>query len=223
MSGFSKTRTLLYCWAAMFALTVVADEARAHGGVAVVEDICAIQIGVFKAHFKAYEPREHRHQEFCEDLPDAAETVFVMEYLHGNFAATPIEFRIIKDVTGHGRYASLQDVEKIPNLDRATVLYQPPTVRPDVFTAVYNFTEPGWYIGIVKVKHPTLDKVYTAVFPFKVGFTGFGPWVLLAGVAVLAQLGYWLSGGQLARWRAVLTAKVLPAIWAHRQSDRRPE
>jgi hypothetical protein len=216
MKGLSKTRRLLPCCVAMFALTVVAEEARAHGGVAVVEDICAIQIGFFKAHFKAYQPREHQHKEYCEDLPDAAETVFTMEYLHGDLGTAPIEFRIIKDVTGHERYASLQDVEEIDDLDRATVFYRPPTVRPDVFTAVYDFTEPGWYIGIVKVKHPTLDKVYTAIFPFKVGFAGFGPLPWLAALAVLTQLGYWLASGHLSRWRERFNAKVRSVTWAHR-------
>jgi hypothetical protein len=217
MSGFSNTHRLLHCCAAVLALTVSASSAFAHGGVAVVEDICAIQIGFFKAHFKAYQPGKHQHQEFCEDLPDTGEAVFVMEYLHGDLGKAPIEFRIIKDMTGHAAYASLEDVEKIRDLDAATVLYQPPTIRPDVFTAVSNFTEPGWYIGIVTVKHPTLDKVYTAVFPFKVGFTGFGPLPWLAGLAVLAQLGYWLSSGHLARWRKRFTAKILPIIWAHRK------
>jgi hypothetical protein len=216
MSGFPKTRWLLHVCAAICALAAVVNQAWAHGGVAVVEDMCAIQIGFFKAHFKAYQPGKHQHQEFCEDLPDAAETVFAMEYLHGDLGTAPIEFRIIKDQTGHGAFASLEDVEKIPDLDAATVLYRPPTIRPDVFTVVYDFTEPGWYIGIVKVKHPTLNKVYTAVFPFKVGFTGFGPLPWLAGLAVLAQLGYWLSSGHLARWRKRFAAKVLPVIWAHR-------
>ncbi len=198
---------LFRCCAAILSLTVVAGPTWAHGGVAVVADICAIQIGYFKAHFKAYQPRKHQHQEFCEDLPDAAESVFVMEYLHGDFEAAPIEFRIVKDVTGHGRHATLKDIENIRDLDRATVLYRPPTIEPDVFTAVYDFTEPGWYIGIVKVRHPTLDKVYTAVFPFKVGATGFKAWHWLAAVAVLAQLSYLFASGQISRWRAWLTAK----------------
>lgn len=201
MNGFPHARRLAHCLVAVASLTIGANDASAHGGVAVVEDLCAIQIGIFQAHFKAYQPQIHGHKQFCEDLPNVGETVFIMEYLHGDLGRVPIDFRIIKDVTGHGLYASLKDVERIGNLDDATVFYQPPAVKRNVYSVVYDFKEPGWYIGIVTTRHPTLDKVYTVVFPFKVGFSGFGWWPLIAGVALLVQLGYWFASGDLARWR----------------------
>ena len=208
MNGLLTARRLLHCSMAVLCLAAGADKAAAHGGVAVVEDLCAIQIGIFQAHFKAYQPQIHGHKQFCEDLPDVGETVFVMEYLHGDLGKVPIDFRIIKDITGHGRYASLQDVERAGNLDKATVFYAPPKVKRNVYTVVYDFTEPGWYIGIVTTRHPTLDKVYTVVFPFKVGFAGLGWWPLIGAVAVLAQIGYWLATGDLARWRELAAAGI---------------
>jgi hypothetical protein len=208
MNGLLNARRLAHCSLAVLCLTIVADGAGAHGGVAVVDDLCAIQIGIFQAHFKAYQPRIHGHQEFCEDLPGVGETVFVMEYLHGDLGAVPADFRIIKDITGHGRYASLEDVKRAGNLDAATVFYQPPVEKRDVYTVLYDFTEPGWYIGIVTTRHPTLDKVYTVVFPFKVGFAGYGWWPLFAAVAILVQLGYWFASGQLTRWRQWAAANI---------------
>ncbi len=201
MGEFFKARALVCGCIALLAAATPANTAWAHGGVVAEEDLCTIYIGFFKAHFKVYQPRKHQQQAFCEDLPDVGETVFVMEYLHGDLGKVPMEFRVIKDVSGHGRYATLEDVKRAGNLDPATVLYEPPTITPDVFTVVHQFDQPGWYIGIVTAKAPTLDKTYTAVFPFKVGFTGFGWLPLVGAIAVLAQLNYWLLTGQLSRWR----------------------
>lgn len=208
MNGLLPTRRLVHCAIAVLCLAANSNQADAHGGVAVVEDYCAIQIGIFQAHFKAYQPQIHGHKAFCEDLPNVGETVFVMEYLHGDLGKVPVDFRIIKDITGHGLYATLQDVQRAGNLDKATVFYQPARVKRNVYTVVYDFKEPGWYIGIVTTRHPTLDKTYTVIFPFKVGFTGFGWWPWIGAVAILMQIGYWLASGDLARWRRRLAAEV---------------
>jgi len=215
VSALSKTRSLGHCCVCLL-LVVMAHTAWAHGGVVSEEEVCTIYIGYFKAHFKAYQPETSRYREFCEDLPDPAETVFVMEYVHGDLGAVPIDFRIVRDVTGHGRLANLADVERIANLDEVTVYHQPPTVERDVFTVNHEFDEPGWYIGIVTVPSPTADKTYVAVFPFKVGFTGFGWWPLLGGVALLAQLGYWFTNGQLSRWRERLKSTNLAGAFGLR-------
>ncbi len=219
MNYLLNVRRLVRCLAAACCLAGMASQADAHGGVAVVEDLCAIQIGVFQAHFKAYQPRIHGHREFCEDLPDVGETVFVMEYLHGDLGKVPIDFRIIKDVTGHGRYASLGDVDGIGDLSKATVFYEPATVKRNVYTVLYDFTQPGWYIGIVRTRHPTLDKTYVAVFPFKVGFTGIGWWPLFVGVAGLAQVGYWFASGQLARWRRQWATAGISGVFGARSGE----
>ena len=191
----------LYCCLVAASLALSPSRTAAHGGVYLEEDLCVIQIEVFEAHFKVYQPRVRQHEEFCEDLPEVDETVFVLEYANSPLAQAPIDFRIIKDVTGLGRFARLEDVERIEDLDAATVFYGPPVIDPDVFTVVHHFDEPGWFIGIVTAKHPTLGKTYTAVFPFEVGFTGLGYLPLFGGLIILAQLGYWLMTGQLTRWR----------------------
>ena len=209
MIGMEKLRCKFVSLACGLAVCCIAaaPEVEAHGGVVLEEDICVIQIEVFRAHFKVYQPRVRQHEEFCEDLPEVDETVFVMEYAHSSLAESPIDFRIIKDVTGLERFARLEDVQQIEDLDAATVFYQAPVVDPDVFTVVHRFEEPGWFIGIVTAEHPTLGKTYTAMFPFEVGFSGFGYLPIFAGLIILAQLYYLFTTGLLSRWRNRWLAK----------------
>ena len=191
----------------------------AHGGVVQEDDICVIKVSYLRAHFKVYQPRVSGHEQFCEDLPIASESVFVMEYLHDALAAMPIDFRIIRDVTGKGRFARMEDVEQIADLDGATVFYQPPVTEPDVFTVIHDFGEEGDFIGIVSATQPDTKKVYAAVFPFEVGYTGIGYWPFFVAVLVLLQLQYLFMSGKFKRWVArggqgAARAEMAPPVWA---------
>ena len=177
------------------------QQAAAHGGVVEEEDLCVITISYLKAHFKIYQPRVDGHEEYCEDLPNATESIFVMEYLHDELSRVPVDFRIIHDVTGKGRFARWEDVAAIEDLDSVTIFYQPPTIEPDVFTVLYDFTEEGEYIGVVTAAPSTGDRQHIAVFPFEVGYTDYGYWPLIVGVLILIQLQYLFMSGRLARWR----------------------
>ena len=177
------------------------QQAAAHGGVVEEEDLCVITISYLKAHFKIYQPLIDGHEEYCEDLPNATESIFVMEYLHDELGRVPVDFRIIHDVTGKGQFARWEDVAAIEDLDSVTVFYQPPTIEPDVFTVLYDFTEEGEYIGVVTAAPSTGDRQHIAVFPFEVGYTDFGYWPLIVGVLLLIQLQYLFMSGRLARWR----------------------
>ena len=53
-----------------------------HGGVVLEEDICLIKVGFYQAHFTVFQPESRQHEQFCEDLPDIGESIFVLEYLH---------------------------------------------------------------------------------------------------------------------------------------------
>ena len=166
--------------------------AKGHGSLAPGEDdLCILQVGFLKAHFKIYLPRLYQHEEFCEDLPDAAEALFVMEYEHDSLAEMLIDFRIIRDVTGQEKFAREDDIAKIDDLDAATVYYLSPKIQPDVFAAVYHFDEPGWYIGIVTATTVAGGESYRAVFPFEVGYTGIGYWPIFALAIVLMLLLLW--------------------------------
>ncbi|MGI9249541.1 MAG: FixH family protein [Woeseiaceae bacterium] len=181
-------------------LSMLQQVAVAHGGVVQEEDLCVIKVNYLRAHFKVYQPLVSGHEQFCEDLPAASESVFVMEYQHDALASMPIDFRIIRDVTGKGRFARMEDVEQIDDLDGVTVFYQEAVTEPGVFTVIHEFAEEGDFIGIVSATQPDTRKVYAAVFPFEVGFTGVGYWPFFVGVLVLLQLQYLLMSGRLKRW-----------------------
>ncbi len=182
-------------------LMLLPTSIKAHGNVTLEDDLCIIRIGFYSAHFKIYLPRDKGHREYCEDIPLAGEAVFVMEYLHESLGQVPVDFRIIEDVTGLGRFARLQDLEHVEDLDSITVFYQSAEVVPDVYTALHQFNQRGSYLGIVTARHPELDQHYAAVFPFTVGFNGFGYWPLFLVLALLVHLHFWLANGGLARWR----------------------
>lgn len=183
-------------------LLLIAGQLQAHGGVVMEEDQCIIDIGLFRAHFTIYQPQTRASEEFCEEVPDLGETLFVMDYLHDSLSTMVLEFRIIHDVNGSEKYASLEDVQSIRDLDAVTVYHQAPRVEASgSMTTQATFEREGWYIGVVSTRHPTLDKEYHAVFGFHVGGRGIG-WLLpLLLIAGLVQLHFWHSSGGLSRWR----------------------
>lgn len=193
-------RTPILFLVALLATALLSDTATAHGGVVEEDDMCVIKVNFLRAHFKIYQPRVSGHEQFCEDLPVAAESVFVMEYQHDALRSMPIDFRIIRNVTGKGRFARMENIEEIADLDGATVLYQAATVEPDVFTIIHEFESDGEYIGIVRASSPETQKLYAAVFPFSVGDTGLGYWPLFIGVLLLLQVQYLAMSGRLKKW-----------------------
>ena len=105
-------------------------------------DVCIIWIDFYSAHFTAYQPETSGNKQFCQELPDTGESIFVLDYLHQSLKEVPVEFRIIRDVTGLGRYVKLEQVEKIEDIEQQTVFHQPPVVRPDAsFKIEHDFTE----------------------------------------------------------------------------------
>lgn len=175
---------------------VVHSSALGHGSVTAEDDLCLINIGYLKAHFKIYLPQERGHQDFCEDLPESGEALFVMDYIHGDMANVAMDFRIIHNVTGLGRFAQVEDLNTIADLQSATVFYRPPSVESEVFTALHVFREPGEYLGIVTATRPDTGQSYAAVFPFEVGYSriGYLPFFLL--LAALTHLLFRFMNGR---------------------------
>ena len=64
------------------ALLLTSAPALGHGGVAFEDDVCLISINFLQAHFTVFQPEQSEAEEHCEDIPDVARSVFVMEYLH---------------------------------------------------------------------------------------------------------------------------------------------
>jgi len=96
-----------------------------------------------------------------------------------------------------------EDLTRIKNLEKDTVFYQPPQMKPEgVLTISYDFSEAGNYIGIITATDPeNHNKTFSAVFPFTVGGKGMGYWPLIIFLAVFIQTFYWLSNGGLKKLR----------------------
>lgn len=194
------TRSVLYCLLLSVLAVSIQQRAEAHGGVVEEDDLCVIKVNYLRAHFKIYQPQASGHKQFCEDLPVASESVFVMEYQHDSLSEMAVDFRIIRDVTGKGRFARIEDVNEIADIESATVYYRSPIVEPDVYTVNHSFAEEGDFIGIVSAQHPQTGKIYAAVFPFEVGFTGFGYWPYIIGLLALIQFQFLFMSGRIKRW-----------------------
>lgn len=212
-------RIMRHCLLFFLAITFCEESVLAHGGVVEEDDLCVIKVNYLRAHFKIYQPQTSGHEQYCEDLPAASESIFVMEYQHDSLSEMAIDFRIIRDVTGKGRFARIEDIEGITNISAATVYYRAPIVEPDVYTVNHQFSEEGNFIGIVSAQHPDTGKVYAAVFPFEVGFTGLGYWPFFVGLLVLIQIQYLMMSGRLKRWfgrgaaaGAVLCVLLVPGL-----------
>ena len=193
-------RIARYCLLFCFCQLLYLDNARAHGGVVEEDDLCVIKVNYLRAHFKVYQPSTSGLEQFCEDLPAATQSIFVMEYQHDSLSGMEVDFRIIRDVTGKGRFARLEDIEQINDIDGATVFYQAPLVEPDVYLVSHNFLDDGDFVGIVSARQPDSGKLYTAVFPFEVGFTGLGYWPFFIGLLILLQIQYLFMSGRLKKW-----------------------
>lgn len=181
--------------------------ASAHGGVAFEEDRCVIKIGFLTAHFAIYQPQSSRSEEFCEEIPEVSDTVFVMEYLHDFLREMPLDFRIIRDEQNFGIYARWEDVQTVTDIDAVTAFYQPPQIRPEgELTVNYAFENKGRYIGIVTAAHPREDTLYHSVFYFQVGGPDYGSFPLFITIAVILQLLYWFGSGGYGRWQAKRSA-----------------
>ena len=172
-------------WVVAFSLLLPAGALMASGAVVGDRGSCMIKIGFYDAHFTVYQPETRASKEFCEDLPDAGATQFVLDYLHKSLKKVPVDFRVIRDEDKIGRFARWEHVKDIPDIERRTVFYQQPVVRADGrLTIDLTFSDTGGYIGIVTAPHPSKDILYRAVFPFQVG--GSSPRLLLVlGAAIM--------------------------------------
>ncbi|MFT5138851.1 MAG: hypothetical protein ACI9CB_000478 [Rhodothermales bacterium] len=191
-----------YLLAMSLSMLLPAELLIAHGGVVAEEDLCIIEIGVFSAHFTAYQPETRSNSEYCEDIPDVARAIFVLDYLHGSLKEVPVDFRIIRDVMNRTIYANWEDIQSIEDIESATVFYQPPRIFPaESLSVSYEFKEKGWYTGIVTTRHPTLDRSYQAVFGFHVGPRELGYWPLMIILILAVQAHFWVSNGGYKRWK----------------------
>ena len=194
------TPRLFFVFILSFVIYTGSSKVLAHGGVAFEGDSCLISVNFLQAHFTVFQPETRKTREYCEDIPDVTRSVFVMEYLHDLLNEMSVDFRIIRDEGGLGRFADWEDIEKIESIEEVTVFFEPERIEEGgFFSRTYTFEESGTYIGIVTASHPTEPRDYNAVFFFRVGGRDWGTLPLFALVIGLLQLGYWISNGGVER------------------------
>lgn len=179
--GLQKLNRIL--WRVILSTTLLGiplTGALAGGGLVLEGDACIIQIEFYSVHFTAYQPTTSGNTQFCRKLPATGDTIIVLDYLHQSLKEVPVDFRIIHDVTDQGRFVKLKHIEAIENIEQHTLFYQPPVIQADASLKLeVEFLEEGAYIGIISAGHPSKDTIYTAVFPFEVGGTNYGYWLIL--------------------------------------------
>ncbi len=149
-----------------------------HGGVSIEDDVCLIKIDRYKAHFTGYLPKERATQEFCEDIPVATESIFVIDFISDELRAMDLDFRIIRDVNEIGVTATYSDLGGDEAIEAASIFYQEPKkYQKGILNVRYNFAQEGPYIGIVNAHHIETGLKYTSVFPFSVGKVDYGRYV----------------------------------------------
>lgn len=148
-------------------------------------------MGFQSAHLTIYQPRTQGNEPFCDTVPGAANTVFVLDYLHDSLNRVPVELRIIEDATGKGRFARWKDVEALSDIEAHTVFHEPPAIHADgSYQAEHGFREEGEYLILVTSRHPTKDLVYHGVSPLTVGATPWWYWLGAPVAGIVAALGY---------------------------------
>ncbi|MFM1592843.1 MAG: hypothetical protein ACKJRS_00570 [Woeseiaceae bacterium] len=176
----------------MLILMSWASNCLAGGGVLLSDDSCIMTIGFYEAHFTAYQPDSSGDKQFCEDLEEMGNTIFVLDYLHKSLSEVPVDFRIIKNVTNKGEFVQMGDIMEIQDLDRFTVFYQEPIIKTNAsYTVSHDFIEKGEYVGIVTAGHPTNNNIYSSVFPFSVGASDLS-WSIIVFLGLILILGAYL-------------------------------
>ena len=182
--------------------TLFNSQALGHGGVAFQEDQCVITVDFMQAHFTVFQPETRESKEFCEDIPDVTESIFVMEYLHESLREMDVDFRIIRDVNNIGRFAGWSDVQALTDIESATVYYQDASIEDSgYYRASYTFEEGGTYIGIVTAQLPSEEITNNAVFYFQVGGPDWGTIPFFILLLLLCQGCYWYYNGGYDRFR----------------------
>ncbi len=172
----------------------------AHGGVSAEDDVCIIKIDRYKAHFTGYLPKERATQEFCEDIPVATESIFVIDYISDELREMELDFRIVRDVNNIGVTATLVDLGGEQAIEDATIFYvEPKLYQKGIMNIRYDFAQEGGYIGIVNAHHLETGLKYTSVFPFSVGQFSYGKYIQYY-LALFVACGVFIYAGGKGRF-----------------------
>lgn len=161
----------------------------AHGSVSMEDDACKLRVGRYLMHFTGFQPETASGpKEFCEDIPEAANTIIVLDYIDSELRDLPTEVRIVR-AEAQGK-----------DLQGATVFHLPPKRYPTGSLSLETRLDEGDYIGLVTVED---KQKLVARFPFAVGKRSHAWQVLLIAVPVAAVALYYFGMRQRRRARPV--------------------
>jgi hypothetical protein len=187
----------------LLATVLLTPGAYAHGGVGMVDNRCVLRIGKDIMFFTGYQPQNSR-DEFCDDVPNAGQTVVALDMQETELRNMLTEIRLIKDDGTHTQmnglpFLSDAELANKAALDAVSIAYFPPKKYPTgTLTFEHTFPENGKFIGIVTVETDHGQK-FVSQFPFAVG-QQLGKNLVLYGMILAALaagvVGIWYYGGK---------------------------
>lgn len=190
----------------LLALVVIAPtQALAHGGVSVEDDACVMRIGPYRAHFTGYQPELRATQEFCEDIPEIASAIIVLDFIDGVLREQDMSFYLLRDNQGIGKKATFADLGSMETVRADCILCVEPQKYPrGTITLDFPFSEGGWYIGVLEARDPETGETQHSVFPFQVGVRHYWGYVFAGLIAIaLSILLYRVTGKKQPRAESV--------------------
>jgi hypothetical protein len=185
----------------LLAMVLLTSAAYAHGGVGMVDNRCVLRIGKDIMFFTGYQPQTSR-EEFCDDVPNAGQTVVALDMQNTELRDMLTEIRLIRDDGTHTQINGLPfltdaELANKAALDGVSIAYFPPKKYPTgTLTFEHTFPETGKFIGIVTVEDGHGQK-FVSQFPFAVG-QQIGKTLVLYGVILAALIagvfGFWYLG-----------------------------
>jgi len=182
----------------LLATVLLTSAAYAHGGVGMVDNRCVLRIGPDVMFFTGYQPQNSR-EEFCDDVPNAGQTVVALDMQETELRSMLTEIRLIKDDGTHTQMNGLPfltdaELANKAALDAVSIAYFPPKKYPTgTLTFENTFTENGKYIGIVTVRNEQ-GETYVSQFPFVVGqqfSKNIGIYAMMLAALIAAVYGLW--------------------------------
>jgi len=176
------------------ASVLLVSQALAHGDVGQDGGRCIMRIGPYLMNFTGYQPQTKGQETFCDDIPDAARTIIVLDVEQKSAGAADdpvnynelremmIDFRVLKNV------GQAKDED---NMAQNTEVYIAPKKYPGgTLHFEHDFKKQGKFIGLVSATDDH-GRVYVSRFPFSVG-EGFLQTVMtvaLAGLVAAVGIG----------------------------------
>lgn len=146
----------------------------AHGGVGIDEDPCVRRAGLYLIHFAVYQPQVNPTEEYCDQIPQAGNAIFVFDLVDRELRQEPAAITIERSVE--------------PGTPSEPLLLIPAQLYPTgVVNTEFRFDEPGEYAAVVTLEEP--ERIIR--FPIRVEMWSRS-WVPLGGLALLVgiPLGY---------------------------------